>query len=203
MAAGLDLFGNWLWLADVALAEKSRIHRKASAARSISRMWKMPGVRWWRWCPAGLVPPPIMVVTPLAKASSICCGQMKWIWQSKPAVTDHASPAITSVAAPMTIGDVRAERPGCRPCRSSRCDRFEADIGFQDASFASTISALVMMVSATLAAGSCDWPMPSRMTLPPPNLTFAVGGEVALDLDESSVSANRTRSPVVGPNISA
>ena len=28
---------------------------------------------------AGPVPPPIMVVTPDASASSTCCGQMKWI----------------------------------------------------------------------------------------------------------------------------
>jgi hypothetical protein len=32
---------------------------------------------------------------------------------------------------------------------------------------------------------------------------LAVGREVALDLDERSVSARRTRSPVVGPNMSA
>ena len=32
---------------------------------------------------------------------------------------------------------------------------------------------------------------------------FAVEGRVLLDLDESSVSARRTRSPVVGPYISA
>ena len=37
---------------------------------------------------AGPVPPPSMVVTPEASASSICCGQMKWMWVSMaPAVT--------------------------------------------------------------------------------------------------------------------
>ncbi|EXI75294.1 MAG: hypothetical protein AW07_01195 [Candidatus Accumulibacter sp. SK-11] len=35
----------------------------------------------------------------------------------------------------------------------------------------STISALVITVSATSAAVFWPWPMPSRITLPPPNLT--------------------------------
>ena len=36
---------------------------------------------------------------------------------------------------------------------------------------ASTMSALVMIVSATSAATPWPWPMPSRITLPPPNFT--------------------------------
>ena len=35
----------------------------------------------------------------------------------------------------------------------------------------STITALVITVSITSAWQRCDWPMPSRITLPPPNLT--------------------------------
>jgi hypothetical protein len=39
-----------------------------------------PGVQVVALVPvAGPVPPPIMVVTPLVSASSICCGQMKWM----------------------------------------------------------------------------------------------------------------------------
>ena len=42
-----------------------------------------PGVQVVAVVPvAGPVPPPIMVVTPLISASSICCGQMKWMWVS-------------------------------------------------------------------------------------------------------------------------
>jgi hypothetical protein len=50
----------------------------------------------------GPVPPPIMVVTPLISASSICCGQMKWM-RVPPAVTIMPSPAMISVAAPMAM----------------------------------------------------------------------------------------------------
>jgi hypothetical protein len=50
------------------------------------------------------VPPPSIVVTPDISASSICWGQMKWMWVSRPpAVTMRCSPAITSVAAPTTM----------------------------------------------------------------------------------------------------
>jgi len=49
--------------------------------------------------------PPSMVVMPALSASSICCGQMKWMWVSMPpAVMMFPSPAITSVAAPTIIG---------------------------------------------------------------------------------------------------
>ena len=58
---------------------------------------------------AGPVPPPSMVVTPDISASSICCGQMKWMWLSMPpAVTIMPSPAMISVPAPMAM-----VTPGC------------------------------------------------------------------------------------------
>ena len=47
-------------------------------------------------------PPPIMVVTPPASASSTCWGAMKWMWVSMPpAVTMRPSAATISVEAPM------------------------------------------------------------------------------------------------------
>ena len=49
------------------------------------------------------VPPPISVVMPEAIATSICCGQMKWMWVSMPpAVTILPSPAMISVPGPIT-----------------------------------------------------------------------------------------------------
>ena len=46
-------------------------------------MFSGPGVQVVAKVPvAGPVPPPSMVVTPLLSASSICCGQMKWMWVS-------------------------------------------------------------------------------------------------------------------------
>ena len=44
-----------------------------------------PGVQVVALVPvAGPVPPPSIVVTPDIRASSICCGQMKWICASNP-----------------------------------------------------------------------------------------------------------------------
>ena len=51
---------------------------KASAACNMRSIFHGPGVQVVARVPvAGPVPPPIMVVTPEASASSICCGQMK------------------------------------------------------------------------------------------------------------------------------
>jgi hypothetical protein len=120
---------------------------------------------------AGPVPPPIIVVTPDIKASSICCGQMKWMWLSMPpAVTIMPSPAMISVPAPMMMFTpgwmsglpafpIAAMREFLMPMSALTMPQW------------STISALVMTVSAQSFAGRCDWPWPSRMTLPPPNFT--------------------------------
>ena len=78
---------------------------KASAASIIRAMCQGPGVQVVAKVPcAGPVPPPSMVVTPEHSASSICCGQMKWMWLSMPpAVTIIPSPAMISVPGPMTM----------------------------------------------------------------------------------------------------
>ena len=75
---------------------------KASAASIIRAMCQGPGVQVVASVPwAGPVPPPSMVVSPLISASSICCGQMKWMWLSKPpAVRILPSPAMASVPGP-------------------------------------------------------------------------------------------------------
>ena len=64
-----------------------------------------PGVQVVAKVPvAGPVPPPSIEVTPDINASSICCGQMKWMWVSKPpAVRILPSPAMTSVPGPTMI----------------------------------------------------------------------------------------------------
>ena len=83
---------------------------------------------------AGPVPPPSIEVTPDISASSICCGQMKWMWVSKPpAVRILPSPAITSVPGPMTM-----VTPGWMsglPALPMRGDAavLEADVGLHDA----------------------------------------------------------------------
>ncbi len=120
---------------------------------------------------AGPVPPPIIVVTPDISASSICCGQMKWIWVSMPpAVTIMPSPAMISVPAPMgmvTAGwmsglpalPIFQMWPFFRPMSALTMPQW------------STMSALVITVSATSCEPSWLCPIPSRITLPPPNFT--------------------------------
>ncbi len=87
-----------------------------------------------------------------------------------PGVTIMPSPAMTSVPAP--IGMVTAGwmsglpalpifqiLPSLMPMSALTMPQW------------SMISALVTTVSATLADSSWLWPMPSRITLPPPNFT--------------------------------
>ncbi|MDT4867780.1 hypothetical protein FQZ97_1027100 [compost metagenome] len=120
---------------------------------------------------AGPVPPPSMVVTPEARASSTCCGQMKWMWLSMPpAVTMWPSQLMISVPGPMTMSTpgmvsglpdlpMAAIRPSLRPMSALTMPQW------------SMMSALVSTVSiAPCARVLCDCAMPSRMVLPPPNL---------------------------------
>ena len=83
------------------LPRKPRFIGNASAASSIRMDVPRPGRagRRERCRSPGPVPPPIIVVTPDISASSICCGQMKWMCESMPpAVTIMPSPAMISVA---------------------------------------------------------------------------------------------------------
>ncbi len=135
--------------------------------------WNGPGVQVVAAVPvAGPVPPPTIVVTPEASASSICCGQMKWMWLSMPpAVRILPSPAMISVPGPMTMVTpgwmsglpalpILPMRPATMATSALTMPQW------------SMISALVMTVSAAPSAlVRCDWPMPSRITLPPPNFT--------------------------------
>jgi hypothetical protein len=66
----------------VALAGEAEVHREGIEAWIMRSMCQAPGVQVVASVPcAGPVPPPSMVVTPLISASSICCGQMKWMWR--------------------------------------------------------------------------------------------------------------------------
>ena len=150
-----------------------RLTGKASKLWIIRAMCQGPGVQVVALVPAdGPVPPPSSEVTPDISASSICCGQMKWMWLSKPpAVRILPSPAITSVPGPTTIVTpgwmsglpalpMAAMRPATSPTSAFTIPQW------------SRISALVMTVStAPSALVRCDCPMPSRITLPPPNFT--------------------------------
>ena len=94
-----------------------------------------PGVQVVAKVPvAGPVPPPSMVVTPESSASSICCGQMKWMWLSMPpAVTIMPSPAMTSVPGPMTIVDAGLDVRVAGLADGGDAAVLEADVGLDDA----------------------------------------------------------------------
>ncbi len=63
------------------LPAKARFMGKASAASIMRARCHGPGVQVVAVVPlAGPVPPPIIMVRPEYRASSICCGQMKWMW---------------------------------------------------------------------------------------------------------------------------
>ena len=96
------------------LPRKPRLTGNASAASSMRWMFHSPGVHVVAAVPvAGPVPPPTSVVSPALMASVTSCGQMKWMWLSRPpAVTIRPSPAITSVAAPTIM-------PGVTPAMRS------------------------------------------------------------------------------------
>ena len=155
------------------LPAKPRFIGKASAASIMRARCQGPGVQVVALVPvAGPVPPPSIAVTPDISASSICCGQMKWMWLSKPpAVRILPSPAITSVPGPTTMS-----MPGCTsglPALPSLWMRpsLRPTSHFTIPQWSST-TALVMTVStAPSAFVAWLWPMPSRITLPPPNFT--------------------------------
>ena len=106
-------------------------------------------------------------------ASSICCGQMKWIWVSMPpAVRIMPSPAMTSVPGPMTMST-----PGWISGIAGLADGgdaavLEADVGLDDAPVVEDQRVGDHGVDRALRrACAWLWPMPSRITLPPPNFT--------------------------------
>ena len=146
----------------------------ASKLSIMRAMCQGPGVQVVASVPcAGPVPPPSMVVMPDISASSICCGQMKWMCASMPpAVRILPSPAIASVPGPMMM-----VTPGCvsgLPALPIAGDAavLEADIGLVDAARVDDQRVGDDGVDARRRRGvTWLWPMPSRMTLPPPNFT--------------------------------
>jgi len=129
---------------------------------------------------------------------------MKWMCVSMPpAVTIMPSPAMISVPGPITSvtpgwmsGLPALPMPLMRPALMA--------ISALTMPQWSMMSALVITVSAQSLLMRWLCPMPSRITLPPPNFTsspYTVKSRSTWAM--SAVSASRMRSPTVGPNISA
>ncbi len=145
-----------------------------------------PGVQVVAAVPvAGPVPPPIIMVMPEFSASSICCGQMKWMWLSMPpAVRILPSPAIASVPGPMMMST-----PGCTsglPALPIADDAAvaQADIGLDDAGVVDDQRVGDDGVDGTLRARGLALPHAVADHLAAAELhLLAVGGEVLLHLD--------------------
>mmetsp|Transcript_10993 Transcript_10993/g.32570 ORF Transcript_10993/g.32570 Transcript_10993/m.32570 type:complete len:242 (+) Transcript_10993:1075-1800(+) len=157
------------------LPEKPKFMGKASVDCSIIAICDGAGVHVVAVVPAaGPVPPPYMVVRPEAMASSTICGQIQWMCVSMPpAVTMYFSPAMASVVTPVIM-------PGVTPAITSGFPAFPTPTmrlplmpmsALTIPCTASMMRALVITTSKASAAGQpVIWPMPSRSTLPPPNL---------------------------------
>ncbi len=86
--------------AGVALAEEAQVHREGiGAPAACARCSRGPACRWWRRCRwPGRCRRRAWWSRRGVSASSICCGQMKWMWLSMPpAVTMLPSPPMISV----------------------------------------------------------------------------------------------------------
>ena len=161
--------------AGVALAEEAEVHRQRVGRLQHAGDVPGPGVQVVALVPAaGPVPPPIIVVTPDISASSICCGQMKWMWVSMPpAVSDHALAGDDLGARADDDGRRRAGCRGCRPCRCAAMRPSLMPMSALTMPQWSRISALVITVSATVGArragsGPCRRGSPCRRRTSPP-----------------------------------
>src|SRR6266481_366440 len=162
------------------LPAKPRFMGNASAAWIMRAMCHGPGVQVVALVPAaGPVPPPSMEVMPDISASSICCGQMKWMWVSKPpAVRIFPSPAITSVPGPMTMVIPGLADRGNPPV-------LEAHIGLDDAPVIENQRIGDDGVDRALAVGDLALPHAVADHLAAAELhLLAVDGEILLHLDD-------------------
>mmetsp|Transcript_113988 Transcript_113988/g.309691 ORF Transcript_113988/g.309691 Transcript_113988/m.309691 type:complete len:319 (-) Transcript_113988:97-1053(-) len=135
--------------------EKPKFNGIPSVACSIICTWLGDGVHVVALVPvAGPVPPPYIVVSPEAMASSTCWGHMKWMCMSRPpAVAIIFSPAIASVVTPTIM-------PGVTPSMTSGFPALPMPTmrlplipmsAFTMPSLASMINALVMTTSRASA----------------------------------------------------
>ncbi len=182
-----------------------------SSASNMRASHHEPGVTVVALVPsAGPVPPAIIVVTPEPIASGSCCGLMRWTWQSTPpAVRIRPLPARISVEGPMTSsgetpsivsGLPALPSPTMRPSRTPTS-------AFTTPQWSRTRAPVITRSAAPSARVARDWPIDSRITLPPPKTASSPPRGPRLRSSSTrivrSVSARRTRSPVVGPNRAA
>ncbi len=177
-------------------------------ASNIRARCQRPGVMVVALLPsAGPVPPPIRVVTPEASASSTNCGQMKCTWASTaPAVRILPLPEITSVSGPITSSGWTPSMVSGLPALPSaviRPSRMPMS-ALTTPQWSSTTAPVITVSGVPSARPARDWPIDSRITLPPPNTASSPPALRSSSTSISrSVSASRIRSPTVGPYRSA
>ena len=155
---------------------------------------------------AGPVPPPISVVMPAASATGICCGAIMCTWLSMPpAVRIIPLPARISVDGPMTSpGSTPSIVSGlpALPSATIRPSRTPTS-ALTTPQWSSTTTPVITRSGVPSARVATDWPIDSRITLPPPNTASSPGDRArcrsSVTSMSRSVSASRTRSPTVGP----
>ena len=152
-------------------------------------MFHGPGVAVVALVPvAGPVPPPSRVVTPLAIASSTCCGQIMWMWRVDPAGGDDHPLAGDDVRAGADdqaridpVEDVRITRladPGDPPV-------LDADIGLDHPPVIDDQGVGDDEIERVVVAGRLPHPIPDDLATAEGDLV-AVDGEVPFDLDDRS-----------------
>ena len=169
------------------LPAKARFIGNASAASIMRARCHGPGVQVVAEVPvAGPVPPPIIMVMPELSASSICCGQMKWMWLSMPpAVRILPSPAITSVPGPDDDVDARLDVRVAGLADAGDAAVADADVGLDDARVVDDqrvgddgVDGALGAAGLALAHAVADHLAAAELHL------LAVDGEVLLDLDD-------------------
>ena len=116
------------------LPSRTTLTGQPSRASSMRASYHAPGVTVVARVPsAGPVPPPMIVVMPAARPSSMICGQIRCTWQSMaPAVRILPLPAMISVDGPMTSPGVTPSMMSGLPALPTRHDAAVADpdVGF-------------------------------------------------------------------------
>ncbi len=135
---------------------------------------------------AGPVPPPSMEVTPDISASSTCCGQMKWMWVSKPpAVRILPSPRDHLGAGTDDDGDVGLDVGIAGLADGRDAVALEADIGLHDAPVVEDQRIGDDGVDGTLPVGDLALAHAVADHLAAAELhLLAVGAEILLHLDD-------------------
>ena len=163
---------------------KPRFIGKASAASIIRAMCQGPGVQVVAKVPvAGPVPPPSIDVTPDISASSICCGQMKWICVSKPPAVENLALAGDHLGAgPDDDGDAGLNVRIARLADAGDQPVLQRDVGLDHAPVVEDDRIGDHRVDRAAPARDLALPHAVADDLAAAELHFlAIGGEVLLD----------------------